>query len=88
MPSLKHMKPQSQCPIKKGDVVVIQDMFKFEFTVTVKSASLFEVVATEPLKIRKFLGLQNIPIVDNGFSVVKVNGEDFSYSQFFNGTEK
>jgi len=81
MPALKHLKKQP--PIKKGDFVTIQDMFGLQFTVEVDLASWCSITATEPLIIDKFRGLQEIPIVDNGFTAIKVNDVEFNYNQFF-----
>jgi len=82
MPALKHLK--KVLPIQKGDFVTIQDMFGFQFTVKVASASWYSIIATEPLTIDKLRGLQEIPIVNNGFIVIKVNNNEFHYNQFFN----
>jgi len=82
MPALKHLK--TTIPIQKGDFVTIQDMFGFQFDVEVLSASFYSVIATEPLTIDKFRGMKEIPIINNGFKVIKVNGKEFNYNQFFN----
>ncbi len=82
MPALKHLK--TTIPIQKGDFVTIQDMFGFQFIVEVLSATFYSVIATEPLTIDKFRGMQEIPIINNGFKLIKVNGKEFSYNQFFN----
>jgi len=82
MPSLKYLK--KQLPIQKGDNVTIRDMFGLRFTVKVDSVSWYAIIATEPLTIDKFRGLQEIPIVNNGFTVIAVNDKEFNYNQFFN----
>jgi hypothetical protein len=82
MPPLKYLK--KQLPIQKGDNVTIRDMFGHRFTVKVDSVSWYAIIATEPLTIDKFRGLQEIPIVNNGFTVIAVNDKEFNYNQFFN----
>ncbi len=81
MPALKHLK--TDLPIKKGDTVTIKDMFGLVFDVEVSAVTFYSITATKPLEISKLRGLQEIPIVDNGFKVIKVNGNDFNYNQFF-----